>query len=132
MREFDSNTDERTHSYPLNLCETRGPIRTSFIMCRCLTLNSEKNTGVVYIASPHPGLAVATQGTLRHKVGPLNREYDIFERLPDGTDLWKDYVHGLEQAHRRLQELAAQSKNEHYAIHTPTKEIAARVNVRQS
>jgi hypothetical protein len=94
-------------------------------------LNSEKNTGVVYTAAPHPGLAVATQGTLRHKVGPLNREYDIFERLPDGTDLWKDYVHGLEQAHRKLQELAAQSKNEHYAIHTPTKEIAARVNVRQ-
>jgi hypothetical protein len=27
--------------------------------------------------------------------------------------------------------LAAQSKNELYAIHTPTKEIAARVNVRQ-
>jgi len=65
-------------------------------------LNSEKNTGVVYTAAPHPGLAVATQGTLRHKVGPLNREYDIFERLPDGTDLWKDYVHGLEQAHRKL------------------------------
>jgi hypothetical protein len=27
----------------------------------------------------------------------LNRVYDIFERLPDGTDLWKGYVHGLEQ-----------------------------------
>jgi hypothetical protein len=27
--------------------------------------------------------------------------------------------------------LAALSTNEHYAIHTPTKEIAARVNVRQ-
>jgi len=68
---------------------------------------------------------------LRHKVGTLNREYDIFERLPDGTDLWKDYVHGLEQARRKLQEFAAQSNNEHYAIHTPTKEIAARVNVKQ-
>jgi len=65
------------------------------------------------------------------KAGPVNREYDIFERLPDGTHLWKDYVHGLEQAHRKLQELAAQSRNEHYAIHTPTKEIAARVNERE-
>jgi hypothetical protein len=64
-------------------------------------------------------------------VGPLNREYDIFERLPDGTDLWKDYVQGLEQARLKLQELAAQSKNEHYAIHTPTKEIAARVNIHE-
>jgi hypothetical protein len=59
----------------------------------------------------------------------LDREYDIFERLSDGTDLWKDYVRGLEQARRKLQELAAQSKNELYAIHTPTKEIVARVNI---
>jgi hypothetical protein len=62
----------------------------------------------------------------------VNREYDICERLPDGTDLWKDYVVGLEEARRKLQELAAQSKNEHYAIHSPTKDIAARVNVRQA
>jgi hypothetical protein len=62
----------------------------------------------------------------------LNREYDIFERLPDGTHLWKDYVVGLEEARRKLQELAALSKNEHYAIHTPTKDIAARVNVREA
>jgi hypothetical protein len=59
----------------------------------------------------------------------LNREYDIFERLPDGKDLWKDYVVGLEETRRKLQELAAKSKNEHYAIHTPTKEIVARANV---
>jgi hypothetical protein len=59
----------------------------------------------------------------------LNREYDIFERLPDGKDLWKDYVVGLEETRRKLQEFAAKSKNEHYAIHTPTKEIVARVNV---
>jgi sugar-specific transcriptional regulator TrmB len=64
-------------------------------------------------------------------VGPLNRVYDVFERLPDGTDLWKGYVQGLEQAQSKLQELAEQSKNEFYAIHSPTKEIAARVNVRQ-
>jgi sugar-specific transcriptional regulator TrmB len=64
-------------------------------------------------------------------VGPLNRVYDIFERLPDGSDLWKGYVHGLEQAHSKLQELAAQSKNEFYAIHSPTKEIAARVSAWQ-
>lgn len=59
----------------------------------------------------------------------MNRDYDIFECLPDGTDLWKGYVTGLEQARRKLQELAALSENEHYAIHTPTKEIAARVNI---
>jgi hypothetical protein len=61
----------------------------------------------------------------------LNREYDIFERLPDGTDLWREFVVGLEPSRRKLQELAAGSKNEFYAIHTPTKEIVARENVRQ-
>ena len=71
-------------------------------------------------------------GYVAPEAGSVNREYDIFERLPDGTDLWKDYVVGLEEARRKLQELAAQSKNEHYAIHTPTKDIAARVNVRQA
>jgi len=60
----------------------------------------------------------------------VNREYDIFERFPDGRDLWKEYVVGLVQTQQKLQELAALSKNEHYAIHTPTKEIVARVNVR--
>ncbi|MGD0403375.1 MAG: hypothetical protein ABSB66_09265 [Candidatus Acidiferrales bacterium] len=91
-----------------------------------------KNDLLWYIHQPAFLAKVRGDGKLRREVGPLNREYDIFERLPDGTDLWKDYVHGLEQARRRLEELAAQSKNEHYAIHTPTKEIAARVNVRQT
>jgi hypothetical protein len=98
---------------------------------QCLTSNSEKTICCGIYTSPHSWLKSAALAKLQHKVGPLDREYDIFERLPDGTDLWKDYVHGLEQARRKLRELAAQSKNELYAIHTPTKEIAARVNIRE-
>ena len=94
----------------------------------CLSWNCEKSPACDIHIGPFLGLKVATPGTLREG-GLVNRQYDIFERLPDGTDLWKDYVIGLEQARRKLQELAAVSKNEHYAIHTPTKEIAARVNV---
>ncbi|MGB8523121.1 MAG: hypothetical protein WCD43_09155 [Candidatus Acidiferrales bacterium] len=94
-------------------------------------IEQRKNHLLWYIHQPAFPAQGRGDGKLRHKVGPLNREYDIFERLPDGTDLWKDYVQGLEQARRRLQELATQSENELYAIHTPTKEIAARVNVRQ-
>jgi hypothetical protein len=59
----------------------------------------------------------------------MNREYDIFERLPDGRIFWRDFVVGLETARSKLGELGSSSKNEFFAIHTPTKDIAARVNV---
>jgi hypothetical protein len=92
-------------------------------------LELRKSSALWYIHQP-AFLALRSQpGYVAPKAGPLNREYDIFERLPDGTDLWRDFVVGLEQARRKLQELASQSKNEFYAIHTPTKEITARVNV---
>ena len=59
----------------------------------------------------------------------MNREYDIFERLPDGSVLWRAFVQGLEPARAKLNQLASSSKNEFFAIHTPTKEITVRVNV---
>jgi len=58
----------------------------------------------------------------------MDREYDIFEQLPDGAVLWRGLVHGQESARARLDELASRSKNEFFAIHTPTKDIVARVN----
>jgi hypothetical protein len=58
----------------------------------------------------------------------MNREYDIFEKLPDGTVLWRDFIQGLEPARAKLDQLAKTSKNEFFAIHTPTKDVAARVN----
>ena len=58
----------------------------------------------------------------------MNREYDLFERLPDGLLVWRAVVSGLENARIRLQELAKLSNNEYFAIHTPTKEIVDRVN----
>jgi hypothetical protein len=58
----------------------------------------------------------------------MDREYDIFEKLSDGKLEWRCFVTGLKAARVRLKLLAARSKNEFFAIHTPTKEIAARVN----
>ncbi len=60
---------------------------------------------------------------------PMNREYDLFEKFPDGSTIWRDFVVGLEVARQRLQHLAQESTNEFFAIHTPTKEIVARENV---
>lgn len=59
----------------------------------------------------------------------MDREYDIFEQFADGSVLWRAFVPGLENALGRLRELASLSPNEHFAIHTPTKTILARVNV---
>ena len=59
----------------------------------------------------------------------MNREYDIFEKFSDGSVLWRDFVRGLEPARAKLEELASSSKNEFFAMHTPTKDIAVRVNI---
>jgi len=58
----------------------------------------------------------------------VNHQYDIFEKFPDGTIIWLEYVEGLDNAQSRLQMLGGRSPNEHFAMHAPTNEIVARVN----
>jgi hypothetical protein len=62
----------------------------------------------------------------------MDREYDLFEKLPNGSPRWHAHVLGLETARRRLAEIAKDTRNECFAIHLPTKEIVLRVNVRRS
>jgi hypothetical protein len=59
----------------------------------------------------------------------MDRVYDIFERLPDGSLMWRGRVAGLELAKGKLRDLASKSDNEFHALYSPTKEIVARVNV---
>ncbi len=58
----------------------------------------------------------------------MERTYDVFEKLSDGSLLWKKAVTGLNEALARLQELGSSSSNEHLVMHLPSKEIVARVN----
>jgi hypothetical protein len=46
----------------------------------------------------------------------MNHEYDLFEKFPDGSSLWRASVPGLENARLQLRELAQKSKNQFYAI----------------
>src|ERR1700730_4871215 len=58
----------------------------------------------------------------------MEREYDLFERSEDHAVVWRGCVHGLENARRKLQQIAAATTNECFAIHTPTRQIVALLN----
>ena len=57
----------------------------------------------------------------------MNREYDLFEDLSDGSRVWRAAIVGREAALARLRELADKSTNELFAMHLPTKEIVAKI-----
>jgi hypothetical protein len=61
----------------------------------------------------------------------VDREYDVFEKFPDGSQIWRAFVKGLIEARARVVELSETSLNEFYAIHTPTKEVVATSPKRQ-
>ena len=44
------------------------------------------------------------------------RDYDIFEKFPDGSMVWRACVFGQYEAQRKLQDLAERSPNEFVAI----------------
>lgn len=44
------------------------------------------------------------------------REYDLFEKFPDGSSLWRASVSGLGNARLQLHELTRRSENQFYAI----------------
>jgi hypothetical protein len=57
----------------------------------------------------------------------MNREYDLFESLPDGGRVWRAAILGREAALAKLKELAAESTNQFFAMHLPTEEIVAKM-----
>lgn len=59
---------------------------------------------------------------------PDKSEYDIFEHLPDGSVVLRGAESGLHDALAKMTELAWSSKNEFYAIHTPTREVVGHAN----
>ena len=59
----------------------------------------------------------------------MEREYELFEQLADGSPMWRGHASGLHEVQRQLRELTKTMKNECFAMHLPTKEIVARVNV---
>ena len=59
----------------------------------------------------------------------MDRNYDLFEILPDGSPIWKCAVAGHENAIQQLRELAAKTNNEVRIMHLPTQTVIAVLNV---
>jgi hypothetical protein len=59
----------------------------------------------------------------------MERTYDIFEVMSDGSLIWRCAVTGHEKAIVRLKELAADTANEVRLLHVPTKALIAEMNV---
>jgi hypothetical protein len=55
-----------------------------------------------------------TESSMKHEI------YELFEKFPDGSSLWRDSVPGFEITCFRLQELAERSENLCYAIDLTT------------
>jgi hypothetical protein len=55
----------------------------------------------------------------------MERDYDLFEVLPDGGVIWKETVPGHENAIRRLKELSKQTSNEVRVMHVLSKTLIA-------
>lgn len=62
----------------------------------------------------------------------MDREYDLFERLPDGSIIWRDHTSGLTGAALRLRDIAKSTSNECLAVHLSSGETVARMSLRAS
>ena len=53
----------------------------------------------------------------------MSPKYDLFERFPDGSSLWRACVIGREAARLHMRDLAVKSSNQFYAMHVATGKI---------
>jgi hypothetical protein len=53
----------------------------------------------------------------------MKNEYEVFEKFPDGSSLWRDSIRGFETARHRLQKLTQRSENQFYAINLTTLKV---------
>jgi hypothetical protein len=60
----------------------------------------------------------------------VERDYDIFEQLPNGTPLWRGHASGMQSLRVKLIEVASTTNNPCFAMHIPTQKIVARLNAR--
>ena len=55
----------------------------------------------------------------------MNRDYDLFEVLPDGAPMWRQMAAGRENALRKSAELSKQTSHEIRVMHILTNTLIA-------
>ena len=63
---------------------------------------------------------------------PVERQYDLFEILSDGSPMWRATIPGHQAAIEKLRELSTQTENELRMMHLATNTLIAVMNPRQS
>jgi hypothetical protein len=58
----------------------------------------------------------------------MERDYDLFEVLPDGGVIWREAVPGHENAIRKLRELSTRTANEVRVMHVLSNTLIASMN----
>ena len=53
----------------------------------------------------------------------MNHKYDLFERFPDGSSLWRECVVGLHGARLHMLHLARHSTNKFYALNVKSGKV---------
>jgi hypothetical protein len=53
----------------------------------------------------------------------VRRDYDVFEKFPDGSTLWRMCVPGRYEAQRKIQELRERSENEFFTLAIQAREF---------
>jgi hypothetical protein len=61
----------------------------------------------------------------------MRQLYDVFERFPDGSTLWRACVVGRFEANRRMQEFAEHSHNEFFLLAIPGEDFLPVVPARR-
>jgi hypothetical protein len=58
----------------------------------------------------------------------MSHEYDIFEKYPDGSLIWRQVVYGQQNARNRLDAFSALGPNEFLLMHLSTDTLVASTN----
>jgi hypothetical protein len=62
----------------------------------------------------------------------MRRPYDVFEKFPDGSTLWRACVNGRYEAQRKMHELAEHSGNEFFLIDIRAEVILPLISTRRN
>jgi hypothetical protein len=62
----------------------------------------------------------------------MRPEYDIFEKLPDGSSKWRACVPGQFETERKLRDLAEHSVNEFFAVEINSRQLQPPIMLRSN